>query len=145
VQPATEGSTAQRIRTFVRATRRMASPMLNLFLWPCMALMRLMNAAGMPYSEAAPGDLDGGAGNSLVKRSVTLGGSHFVPPFGASPRATDGERINANVGERPIKIEPDSAEEREIIAICQKGQSEPLTEAWIEHCLKQARAIGVLY
>jgi hypothetical protein len=65
---------------------------------------------------------------------------HSVPHL-----ATDGERINVNVGERPIKIEPDSAEEREIIAICQKGQSEPLTEAWIEHCLKQARAIGVLY
>jgi hypothetical protein len=35
-----------------------------------MALMRLMNAAGMPYSEGAPGDLDGGRANSLGKGEV---------------------------------------------------------------------------
>jgi hypothetical protein len=37
-----------------------------------------------------------------------------------------------------------SAEEREIIAICQQGNSEPLTESWIEMCLEQARSVGSL-
>jgi hypothetical protein len=37
-----------------------------------------------------------------------------------------------------------SAEEREIIALCQRGRGEPLTEAWIAMCLEQARAVASL-